>query len=158
MSENTRIRGVAMYIGQDLCFPEHRWEKVDLLVRQGSAGAKVEDQPFPRKLDLWAMCIGLAVAKDLPVIDPGALRKFISVGQVKVDDDLISLLEIVAVRHLGVSHKGIGEPREVVRSANWFAAAGLEDIIEMLVGRPYVPLDFIVEELIEMARPGVNTE
>ena len=73
----------------------------------------VESRPFPRKVDFWAFCIATALALKLEPRDGVPSRwgqKFIDTPQGVLDNDVCSLLAVVAVAKLGLDDpRGNGE-------------------------------------------------
>ena len=106
----------------------------------------VENRPFPRQVDFWAFCIATALALRLEPRD-GALsgwgKKFIDTPQGVMDDDLCSLLAIVAVAKLGLDDPGVTETRRIIELANRLAAAGCPEVLRKLENSPLstTPLD-----------------
>ncbi len=110
----------------------------------------VESRPFPRQVDFWAFCIATALALKLEPRDGPISRwgkNFIYTNQGIVDNDLGSLLAIVAVAKIGLDDPGVTESRRIVELANRLAAAGCPEVIRKLQNSPLriTPLDQALE-------------
>ena len=106
----------------------------------------IESRPFPRKVDFWAFCIATALALELEPRDGVPSRwgqKFIDTPQGVVDDDVCSLLAIVAVAKLGLDDPGVTQSGRIVELANRLAAAGCPEVLRTLEKSPLrtTPLD-----------------
>ena len=110
----------------------------------------VESRPFPRKLDFWAFCIVTALALRLePRAGPPSRwgQNFIYTNSGIIDDDLASLLAIVAVAKIGLDDPEVTESRRIVELANRLAAAGCPEVLRKLQNSPLrtTPLDQVLE-------------
>lgn len=110
----------------------------------------VESRPFARQVDFWAFCIVTALALDLEPRDGTPSRwgkSFIYTSQGIMDNDLCSLLAIVAVAKLGLDDPGVTETRRIVELANRLAAAGCPEVLRKLANSPLrtTPLDQTLE-------------
>lgn len=110
----------------------------------------VENRPFPRKVDFWAFCIATALALRLEPRDGVPSRwgqKFIDTPQGVMDNDLCSLLAIVAVARLGLDNPGVTESGRIIELANRLAAAGCPEVLRKLENSPVstTPLDQALE-------------
>lgn len=110
----------------------------------------VESRPFPRQVDFWAFCIATALALKLEPRDGSPSRwgkTFIYTNQGVVDNDLASLLAIVAVAKIGLDDPGVIESRRIVELANRLAAAGCPEVLRKLQNSPLraTPLDQALE-------------
>ena len=110
----------------------------------------VESRPFPRQVDFWAFCIATALALKLEPRDGSPSRwgkTFIYTNQGIVDNDLASLLAIVAVAKIGLDDPGVIESRRIVELANRLAAAGCPEVLRKLQNSPLrtTPLDQALE-------------
>lgn len=110
----------------------------------------VESRPFPRQVDFWAFCIATALALELepregPVTRWG--KNFIYTNQGIIDNDLASLLAIVAVAKIGLDDPGLTESRRIIELANRLAAAGCPEVLHKLQNSPLrtTPLDQSLE-------------
>ena len=129
-----------------------------------SAGklGNVESRPFPRKVDFWAFCIAAALALKLEPRDGPPSRwgqKFIDTPQGVMDNDLCSLIAVVAVAKLGLDDPGVTESGRIVELANRLAAAGCPEVLRKLENSPLrtTPLD----QALDFARTlqeGVRSE
>ena len=108
--------------------------------------ANVESRPFPRQVDFWAFCIATALAAKLEPRDGPIARwgkNFIYTNQGIIDNDLASLLAIVAVAKIGLDDPGVTESRRIIELANRLAAAGCPEVLRKLQNSPLrtTPLD-----------------
>ena len=106
----------------------------------------VESRPFPRQVDFWAFCIVTALAlgvepRDGPISRWG--KNFVYTSQGILDNDLCSLLAIVAVAKLGLDDPGVTESGRIIELANRLAASGCPEVLHMLQNSPLrtTPLD-----------------
>lgn len=124
----------------------------------------VENRPFPRQVDFWAFCIATALALKLEPRDGVPSRwgqKFIDTPQGVMDDDLCSLLAVVAVAKFGLDDPGVTESGRIIELANRLAAAGCPEVLRKLEKSPLstTPLDQALEfarSLLDVARSGVT--
>ncbi len=110
----------------------------------------VESRPFPRQVDFWAFCIAAALALQLEPRDGAPARwgkTFIYTSQGILDNDLCSLLAVVAVAKLGLDDPGVTEIRRIIELANRLAAAGCPEVLRKLRNSPLrtTPLDQSLE-------------
>ncbi len=84
-----------------------------------------------------------AVARRLPSLPSRWGKTFIYTSQGILDNDLCSLLAIVAVAKLGLDDPGVTETRAIVELANRLAAAGCAEVLRRLEDSPVrlTPLD-----------------
>ncbi len=106
----------------------------------------VERRPFRRQVDFWAFCIATALALRLqPREGPTARwgKNFIYTSQGIMDNDLCSLLAVIAVAKLGHDDPEVTETRRIVDLANRLAAAGCPVVLKKLSESPLrtTPLD-----------------
>ena len=95
----------------------------------------VERRPFPRQVDFWAFSIATALALKLepregPVGRWG--KSFIYTYQGILDNDLCSLLAVIAVAKLGHDDPEVDEPRRIIDLANRLAGAGCSVVLKEL--------------------------
>ena len=137
--------------GHGLVLPRSEEEQIDRYVAMHSSDrASVERHPFPRQVDFWAFSIVAALAWDLdPREDPAARwgKVFIYTSQGILDDDLCSLLAVIAVAKLGHADPEVGEPRRIVDLANRLAGAGCPAVLRKLSENTLrtTPLDRAIE-------------
>ncbi|MYF11008.1 MAG: hypothetical protein F4229_08505 [Gammaproteobacteria bacterium] len=110
----------------------------------------VESRPFPRQVDFWAFCIATALALKLEPRDGPTSRwgkSFIYTSQGIVDNDLASLLAIVAVAKIGLDDPEVTESRRIIELANRLAAAACPRVLHKLQNSPLrtTPLDQALE-------------
>ena len=101
---------------------------------------------FAGRSDFWAFCIATALAMKLePRKDPAGrwAKNFIYTSQGIMDDDLCSLLAVIAVGRLGHENSEVTEIRRIVDLANRLAAAGCPVVLKKLSDNPLrtTPLD-----------------
>ena len=130
-----------------LVLPRDHDEAINRYVAMhASDRTNVESRPFPRQVDFWAFCIVTALAMNLEPRDGPPSRwgkNFIYTSQGILDNDLCSLLAIVAVAKLGLDDPGVTETRAIVELANRLAAAGCAEVLRCLEDSPVrlTPLD-----------------
>ena len=87
----------------------------------------VERRPFRRQVDFWAFSIATALALKLEPRE-GTVgqwgKTFIYTNQGILDNDLGSLLAVIAVAKLGHDDPEVDEPRRIVELSNRLAGAG----------------------------------
>ena len=110
----------------------------------------VERRPFRRQVDFWAFSIATALALKL---DPreGTVgrwgKTFIYTNQGILDNDLGSLLAVIAVAKLGHDDPEVDEPRRIVDLSNRLAGAGCPVVLKELaeIDLRTTPLDRALE-------------
>ena len=113
--------------GHGLVLPRSDEEQIDRYVAMHSSErGSVERHPFPRQVDFWAFSIVAALAWDLdPREDPPSRwgKVFIYTSQGILDEDLCSLLAVIAVSKLG-SHRSRGGRASANRGSRQPAGGG----------------------------------
>ena len=133
-----------------LVLPKRDNDQIERYVAQMGRDVSVERVPFRRQVDFWAFSIATALAMKLDPMD-GALRRwgkvFIYTPQGVMDDDLCSLLAVVAIAKLGVDNPDVGNPSRIVDLANRLAGAGCPVVLKNLseTSLRTTPLDRVVE-------------
>lgn len=112
--------------------------------------ANVESRPFPRQVDFWAFCIATALALKLEPREgsiSGWGKTFVYSNQGTVDNDLASLLSIIAVAKFGLDDRSATEIGRIVEHANRLAASGCPEVLRKLKDSPLrtTPLDQALE-------------
>lgn len=122
--------------GHGLVLPRGDEDQIDRYVAMHSSDrASVERHPFPRQVDFWAFSVLAALIWDLPPREdpPGRWGKvFIYTSQGILDNDVGSLLAVIAVSKLGHDDPEVGEPRRIVDLANRLAGAGCPAVLRRL--------------------------
>ena len=95
----------------------------------------VERRPFRRQVDFWAFSIATALALKLepregPVGRWG--KSFIYTYQGILDNDLCSLLAVIAAAKLGHDNPEVDEPRRIIDLTNRLAGAGCPVVLKEL--------------------------
>ena len=140
--------------GHGLVLPRENEDEINRFVGMHSGEREsVERRPFRRQVDFWAFCIATALAMKLePRKDPAGRwgKNFIYSSQGIMDDDLCSLLAVIAVGRLGHENPEATEIRRIVDLANRLAAAGCPVVLKKLSDNPLrtTPLD----QMLELAR------
>ncbi len=133
--------------GHGLVLPRNDEDSINRYVAMHSGEREsVERRPFPRQVDFWAFCIATALAMKLePKEGPmGRWGKiFIYTSQGIMDNDLCSLLAVIAIAKLGHDAPEVNEPRRIVELANRLAGAGCPVVLKELSENPLrtTPLD-----------------
>ena len=119
-----------------LVLPKAEDEQIGRYVAMHSSErTSFERRPFRRQVDFWAFSLTAALAWDLPPREgtPSAWGKtFIYTNQGILDEDLSSLLGVVAVAKLGHNDPEVVEPRRIVELANRLAGAGCPAVLRKL--------------------------
>ena len=138
------------FAGIDIMVPEQYREHYQTYCQTGALGvSQIEENPFPRMIDMWFLSIGIAVHKGLkPEFDVRGPTYKAMEGVVLGSDswrsDALVLLAIAYEEDIGIAEK----PAEMMRIANAYANAGLPDLISLLQNRDGdAPLDFLCEEI-----------
>ena len=117
-----------------LVLPRDQEDEINRYVAMHSGDREsIERRPFPRQIDFWAYCVAAALALDLePRNDPVSRwgKNFIYTYQGIMDNDLCSLLAIVAVAKLGHNHPEAIETKRIVDLANCLAGAGCRVVLK----------------------------
>lgn len=95
----------------------------------------VERRPFRRQVDFWAFSIATALALQLEPRGGTVGRwgkNFIYTYQGILDNDLGSLLAVIAVAKLGHDDPEVDEPRRIIDLANRLAGAGCPVVLKEL--------------------------
>lgn len=110
----------------------------------------VENRPFRRQVDFWAFSLATALARGLELRE-GTVSKwgktFIYTNQGILDNDLGSLLAVIAVARLGHDVPEIDEPGRIMELANRLAGAGCPVVLKELAKTDLrtTPLDRVLE-------------
>lgn len=118
---------------RELRFPEKYKDEIEGYCQTRPSGGKpgtIDDSPFPRQVDLWFLSVCLGAQKNMHKKEKKSYR-FIT-GEILANDPYkIQLLEI-----LGISQSNdpyiISKPREIMNLANEYAAAGIEELIDIM--------------------------
>lgn len=116
----------------DINVPVEFHEAFDLYC-QRSAGAVLDQSPFPRMVDLWFLSVCLAARLGLEPDDISKYdtRKIIDGSIFSSDPWRVHTLMLVAIGKTG-DVQIVSEPRKVMALANGLAVAGLPRVIDML--------------------------
>ena len=134
-----------------LVLPEENDDEINRYVAMHSGEREnVERRPFRRQVDFWAFSIATALALKL---DPreGTVgrwgKTFIYTNQGILDNDLGSLLAVIAVAKLGHVDPEVDEPRRIVELSNRLAGAGCPVVLKELgeIDLRTTPLDRALE-------------
>ena len=140
--------------GHGLMLPRDDEDAINRYVAMHSGEREsVERRPFPRQVDFWAFSIATALALKLkPREGPTGRwgKNFIYTSQGIMDNDLCSLIAVIAVAKLGHDDPEVSEPRRIVELANRLAGAGCPVVLKKLSESPLqtTPLD----QALELAR------
>ena len=122
--------------GHGLVLPRSDEDQINRYVGMHSAErGSVEQRPFGRQVDFWALSIAAALAMELePREGPasGWGKVFIYTSQGILDNDLCALLAVIAVAKIGHDHPEVDEPRRIVDVANRLAGAGCPVVLNKL--------------------------
>ena len=104
-------------------------------VAQSGRDVSAENVPFQRQVDFWAFSIVTALTMKL---DPlaGALRSwgtvFIYSNQGVINNDLCSLLAVVATARMGIDSRDVDDPGQIIDMSNRLAGAGCPVVLSRL--------------------------
>ena len=146
-----------------LVLPQDDDEAINRYVAMHSGEREsVERRPFRRQVDFWAFSIATALALKMePREGPTGRwgKKFIETSQGILDNELCSLLAIIAVAKLDHDDPEVDEPRRIIDLANRLAGAGCPVVLKELAESDLrtTPLDRALElarSLQERVRPN----
>ena len=119
-----------------LVLPQDDDDEVNRYVAMHSGEREsVERRPFRRQVDFWAFSIATALALKLEPREGTVGRwgkSFIYTNQGILDNDLCSLLALIAVAKLGHDDPEVDEPRRIIDLANHLAGAGCPVVLREL--------------------------
>ena len=149
--------------GYSLVLPKSDEAQIERYVAMhASDRASVERRPFRRQVDFWAFSVVAALAWDLAPRDGPPTnwgKVFIYTNHGILNNDLCSLLSVIAIAKLGHDDPEVGEPRRIVELANRLAGAGSPVVLRKLSENSLrtTPLDRAVE-LARTLRDHVQSE
>ena len=119
-----------------LVLPKNEDEEINRYVAMhASERDSVDRRPFRRQVDFWAFGIATALALGLEPREglPSSWgKRFIDTSQGILNEDLCSLLAVVAVAKMGHDHVEVADIRRVVELANRLAGAGSPYVLTKL--------------------------
>ena len=128
----------ALFAGRSdsLVLPSTDKEQFERYVaKQSAARGDVERVPFPRQVDFWAFSIGAALAMELPPREGNVSRwgtRFIYAYQGILDENLSTLLAVVATARMGHESADVDNPGKIIELANRLAGAGCPFVLRKL--------------------------
>lgn len=135
-----------------LVLPTRDKAQIERYVAMHSGGSvSLERVPFRRQVDFWAFSIVTALARDIEPLDDGPATRwgtvFIYTSQGIMDNELCSLLAVVAVAKMGHDDPDVGDPRRIVDLSNRLAGAGCPVVLKELSENALrtTPLDRAIE-------------
>lgn len=130
--------------------PKTQQEDYDYYCQTGQ-GAKADNTPFPRKVDLWFAGLSSAARKNLEPID---LTKEKTVSIISGDIFNTDGWQAQAVMLIAIAVEGnlevVLNPRRMMDIANGLAAAGVDLIVKMLSEGPQRPIWNLSEAFTEL--------
>ena len=119
-----------------LVLPKEDDEAINRYVAMHSGEREnIERRPFRRQVDFWAFSIATALAMKLEPRE-GAVggwgKRFIYTYQGILDNDLCSLLAVIAVAKIGHDDPEVDETRRIIELANRLAGAGCSVVLREL--------------------------
>ena len=120
---------------------------------QRSAGARIDQSPFPRMVDLWflSVCVGSRFRLEPPDITKCDTKKIIDGAIFASDPWRIHALMLIAISRSG-DVQIVSEPRKIMALANGLAVAGLPKVIEMLQDGDAEPIWNLSDAVAELLR------
>ena len=118
-----------------LVLPKRDKQQIERYVAQSGRDVSVERVPFRRQVDFWAFSIATALTMKLePLEGPPSRwgRVFIYTPQGVMDDDLCSLLAVVAIAKMGIDSPDVGNPARIIELSNRLAGVGCPAVLRKL--------------------------
>ena len=115
-----------------------------------SSSTSGERFPFRRQVDFWAFSIAIAVATNLNPLE-GPVSKwgttFIYTSQGILNENLCSLLAVIAVARMGHDNPDAMDPSRIIDLANRLAGAGCPIVLKKLSEDTLrtTPMDRVIE-------------
>ena len=142
-----------MFLGRSfgLMLPKRDKSQIEKYVAMHSSiNVRAENSPFPRQIDFWAFSIAAALVLKLDPLDGPPSRwgtVFIYTSQGVMNNDLCSLLAVVAVAKMGCESPDVADPQRIVELSNRLAGAGCPKVLEKLSVNALrtTPLDRAIE-------------
>ena len=133
--------GVNPYQGKELKFPVKYRDEIELYCQTrpgGGSKPSSDDSPFPRQVDLWflAVCVGVQKKKKGTKVK---LYKFITGEVLANNKSIIDMLGTISIADTDDPYV-LGKPDEVIKSANEYAAAGVEELLNAMRNGPDKPI------------------
>ncbi len=146
-----------------LYIPKDDKDRAERCVQMHSGGGtNPEERPFKRQLDLWAMCVAVAAARDLeprrgPISRWG--RKFVDTRSVPVDEHIAGLLCVLAVSRYGVDSSDALDPGKIVELGNRLAGAGCPILLDRVFDakRNVYPMTNLIDFATELSGSARQT-
>lgn len=117
----------------ELRFPEKYKDEIEGFCQTRPSGGKPgtpDDSPFPRQLDLWFLAVCMGAQKNMHKKAKKSYR-FIT-GEILANDPYkIQLLEILSISKTDDPYI-ISKPKEMMNLANEYAAAGIEELLDIM--------------------------
>ena len=132
-----------------LRLPKLHKDQVERYVAQSGRNVSAERIPFQRQLDFWAFSIVTALTRKLEPLAGTPSQwgtVFIYSSQGIMDNDLCSLLAVVATARMGVDSPDFDDPARIIEMSNRLAGAGCPVVLEYLSKAPLqiTPLDRVI--------------
>lgn len=120
---------------------------------QREGGANIDGSPFGRMVDMWFLAICIAARAGLKPVDMAGKDtvKVIDGAIFNSDPWRIQMIMLIAI-HYGGGIEVVGDPRQMMNTANGLAVAGFPKILDMLQGSGEAiwNLSEAVEELVKV--------
>ena len=122
---------------------------------QGSAGTVIDQNPFPRMVDLWFLSVCVAARFGLEPIDISKYnnntKKIIDGSIFSSDPWRVHTLMLIAIGKTG-DVQIVSEPRKIISLASGLAVSGLPKVIEMLKNGDSEPIWNLSEAIGDLLR------
>ena len=127
-----------------LKLPREYEDEINRYVAKSSGEQQnVEHRPFPRQVDFWTFCIATALASQLTPLTNAPTnwgKNFIYTNQGIIDNDICSLLTIIAIDNIGYNEPeafksdmfDVIDTRKIIELANRLAAVGCPVVLNKL--------------------------
>ena len=138
--------------GMDVKIPATLHAQFETYCQKGTGNPElVDNQPFPRMVDLWFLSLCVAARLNLEPIDT---EDFDKKDAVKIIEGVVFMSDpwrVNALMLLAISQTGdpqiVSQPKEILNLANGLALAGLPKVIEMLQAGSAEPIWNLTEAI-----------
>jgi|SaaInlStandDraft_5_1057022.scaffolds.fasta_scaffold156656_1 hypothetical protein len=126
---------------REIRFPKRFKDKIEIYCKTNPTGGESlspDYNPFSRQIDFWMLAVCLGYYSGQKIEDKQSYR-FITGEIFLKDPGTIELLEIFGISETGDPYI-INKPETIINLANQFAAAGIEQLINMIESSEQAPL------------------
>lgn len=139
------------FAGIELIAPLEQRDDYDRYCQTGEGRAVVDQSPFPRKVDFWFTGLSLGARKQLKPVELKKNNSFHFINGDIFDRDswrvqAVMLIAIATEENVEI----VGNARRTMAIANGLAAAGIQDVVDMLQNGKQEPIWNLSESLNEI--------